>query len=214
MVVFQLVGCAMANQIACWVTMKKDAQQNCNHLQIGSRFILIRRPIRIIRTSRQLLCLRKLLLRVSWLVFHSDILHFSWRDLIFQCQNLPGSSKLLREISNFSYSFWVNFLSDFLVQNLTESSEETSPSPAELITSLPGQADSPDSPEALITTSFDNLLIEAEMIQITTQPTLNKDHKNHPKNIIYSVETIFIENHSKFLNFNFFLILTLFILIA
>ena len=56
--------------------------------------------------------------------------------------------------------------------------------------------------------------MEAEMIQITTQPTLNKDHKNHPKNIIYSVETIFIENHSKFLNFNFFLILGLFILIA
>ena len=108
----------------------------------------------------------------------------------------------------------MNFLSDFLVQNLTESSEETSPSPAELITSLPGQADSPDSPEALITTSFDNLLIEAEMIQITTQPTLNKDHKNHPKNIIYSVETIFIENHSKFLNFNFFLISILFILLA
>ena len=107
--------------------------------------------------------------------------------------------------------FWVNFVSLFFVQNLTDSSEETSPSPAELITSLPGQA---DSPEALITTSFDNLLIEAEMIQITTQPTLNKDHKNHPKNIIYSVETIFIENHSKFLNFNFFLILTLYILIA
>ena len=105
----------------------------------------------------------------------------------------------------------MNFLSHFLVQNLTESSEETSPSPAELITSLPGQA---DSPEALITTSFDNLLIEAEMIQITTQPTLNKDHKNHPKNIIYSVETIFIENHSKFLNFNFFLIFILYILIA
>ena len=105
----------------------------------------------------------------------------------------------------------MNFVSIFFVQNLTDSSEKTSPSPAELITSLPGQA---DSPEVLITTSFDNLLIEAEMIQITTQPTLNKDHKNHPKNIIYSVETIFIENHSKFLNFNFVLILTLYILIA
>ena len=83
MVVFQLVGCAMVNRIACWVTMKKDVQQSCNHLQIGSRFIPIRRPIRIKQISKQQLCPRKLLLEVSWLVFHGDILHFSWRDLIF-----------------------------------------------------------------------------------------------------------------------------------
>ena len=73
MVVFQLVGCAMANQIACWVMMKKDVQQSYNHLQIGSKFILIRQPIRIKRILKQQLSPRKLLLIVSWLVFHGKI---------------------------------------------------------------------------------------------------------------------------------------------
>ena len=199
MVAFQLVGYVMANQIACWVMMNKDVQLSCNHLQTDLKFILIRRPIRIKHMLKQLLCRKKLLQIALWLVFRTPVARFN----IFMARSYI--------LFGYKWGIFCWTQSHFWLQNLTASSEETSSSPAETITSLPGQA---DSPEVLITTSFDGLLMEAEMIQITTQPTFNKDHKNHPKNIIYSVETIFIENHSKFLNFNFFLISILFILLA
>ena len=68
MAVFQLVGCAMANQIARWVMMNKVVQLSCNHLQIDSKFILIRQRIRIKQMFKLLLYPTKLLQMVLWLV--------------------------------------------------------------------------------------------------------------------------------------------------
>ena len=76
MVASQLVGCVMANQIACWVMMNKDVQLSCNHLQTDLKFILICRPMRIKQTLEQLLCQKKLLQIASWLVFQTSMARF------------------------------------------------------------------------------------------------------------------------------------------
>ena len=88
-----------------------------------------------------------------------------------------------------------------------------SPAEEKLITEQPMN-------EPLITTSFDMLIdgpsVQPEMHQVmTTQPTNeivqthSSSFENHPKNIIYSIETVFIENHSNILKFNIFLIICL-----